>query len=224
MQACFNLKLRGVCAAALALASALASADPVVADVNGAAAPGAFVFGLDNAGWKWTATDSFVLTGLGSIFYAGATNALSPSQATLLIASNTPAVGGTTLFSGLLDGAGHASFADIAITAGTSYFIGYSGLLGPANSNTAVGLNIANFVPNQAPGTVNLNGWYHGAGFADFTPQFVGSQLQVFSAPILRFEGHAAVTPAVPEPQTWALMLLGLAGFAVLARRRARRA
>ena len=223
MPAHLHPPLRGVCAAVLALASGFASADPVIADVNGAAAPAAFVYGIDTAGWMWTANQSFVLTGLGSSFYGGASNALSPSQATLLIASNTPAAGGTTLFSGLLDGAGHASFADIAVTAGTTYFIGYSGLLGPANSNTAVGLDIASFVPNQAPGTVNLNGWYHGVGFADFTPQFVGSQVQVFSAPILRFEGHVAVAPAVPEPQTYALMLLGLAGLGAVGLRRSRR-
>ena len=206
-----NQMLGALCAAVLTLTATGASADPVFADVNGSAAPGALIFGTDTAGWKWTATTSFLLTGLGSTFFGGASNVLSPSHATLLIATDSPASGGTPLFSGLLDSAGHASFADIAIAAGTSYFVGYSGLLGPAQSNTAVGLNIVNFIPSQAPATINLAGWYHGTNFADFTPQIVQGQLQVFSAPILRFEGHVVTVPAVPEPQTYALMLAGLA-------------
>lgn len=195
-------------AVALVVSTPLASADPVITDVNGAATPAGFIFGIDTAGWKWTAPQSFLLDGLGSTFFGGANNVLPPSHATLLIATDTPANGGMTLFTGSLDGAGHASFADIAITAGTTYFIGYSALLGPVGSNTAVGLNIVNFVPQQPPGTVNLNGWYTGANFQTFTPQIVNGQLQVFSAPILRFEGHLA--PAVPEPGTYALMALGL--------------
>ena len=208
-----------LCAAPLALAAPLASADPVIADVNGTATPGSFVFGTDTAGWKWKATQSFVLTGLGSTFYSGASNVLSPSQATLLIATDWPAsVGSTTLFSGLLDASGHASFADIGIAAGTTYFIGYSGLLGAAG--TAVGVNIANWVPSQAAGTQNLDGWYHGTDFADYTPQMEGGALQDFSAPILRFEGHVVTTPPVPEPQTYALLLAGLAVVGAASRRR----
>ena len=221
MQTRSTLLLGAVCAVVLTFTAPHAAADPVIADVNGSATPSDFIFGTDNAGWKWAATESFTLTGLGSTFHSCCEfNVLSPSQATLLIATDSPAMGGTTLFSGRLDSAGHASFADIAISAGTTYFIGYSGLTGPPHSNTGVGLNIANFIPKQAQGTVNLDGWYHGLSFADFSPQIDNGVLNVFSAPILRFEGHVLAPPPVPEPQTYALMLAGLALMGTALRKR----
>ena len=211
------MKKQQICLAVLSLFATLATASGVVSNVNGAATPGDFVFGGPQFGWKWTAPVSFVWDGLGSSFHSCCQfNVLSPSQATLLIATNTPALGGTTLFSGLLDNAGHASFAGINVTAGTTYFIGYSGLQG--GGNFAVGVNIANWVPAQAPGTVNLSGFYDGANFANFVPQSVvgGVQQNPFAAPILRFEG---TLPAVPEPHAAALLLLGLATVCARARR-----
>jgi PEP-CTERM motif len=226
MQLRFTSPRRAACAAALALASSWAAADPIIDNVNGSATPQDFIFGTNSAGWLWTATESFDLTGLDSSFYGGASNALSPSQATLLIATAAPIDGGTTLFSGAVDGSGHSSFAGIAVTAGTTYFIGYSGLLGPANGNTAVGLDIATFYPTQTPGTEFLNGWYGGTDFETFMPQPVGEQPLAFSAPILDFEGHVVTTPppiigAVPEPQTYALMLAGFAAIGIAVRKRA---
>ena len=201
--------VKAAISAALGLSLPWAMASGVVSDVNGAATPGDFVFGGPQFGWKWTAPMSFTWDGLGSSFHSCCQfNVLSPSQATLLIATDTPANGGAALFSGQLNNAGHASFAGINVTAGTSYFIGLSGLQG--GGNFAVGVNIANWVPAQAPGTVNLSGFYHGNNFDTFVPQSVinGLQQNPFAAPILRFEGTLAV---VPEPSASALLLAGLA-------------
>ena len=207
-------------AAALCLGTTLVQASGTVVQINDGATPGDFVFGVSSIGWMWTAPTSFTWDGLGSTFKTCCQfNVLAPSQATLLIATDTPANGGTTLFSGAVDGAGHASFAGIAVTAGTSYFIGYGNLTG--NAPYAVGVNIVNWVPDQPQGTVNLGGWYTGNGFATFVPASVvgGVQQQPFSAPILRFEG---VPVAVPEPAAGLLMAAGVA--LLLAQRRSRTA
>lgn len=205
---------------AVTLNPSAARASPVLSDVNGAGTPGDFVFGPSTIGWSWTAPLSFTWDGLGSTFKSCCQfNILSPSQVTLTIATDTPANGGVMLFSGLLDATGHASFAGISVQAGNSYFIGLSGLTG--SSPFAVGVNIVNWVPEQPVGTVNLSGWYTGSNFETFIPQSVvgGVQQQPFSAPILRFEGVAAV----PEPAAWALLVLGL-GVVRAARGRGARA
>ena len=198
--------VRVLCASAV-LAAGPALASSVITNVNGSGTPGDFVFGPSNIGWSWTAPLSFSWDGLGSTFKTCCEfNVLPPNQVVLTIATDTPANGGTTLYSGSLDGAGHASLAPINVTAGQSYFIGLSNLTG--NSPYAVGINIVNWVPAQPTGTVNLSGWYTGANFATFFPESLvgGVEQQPFSAPILRFEGVAAV----PEPATWLLMALGL--------------
>ncbi len=206
----FRPLARCLWAATIGLGATLAAASPVITNVNGAATPGDFVFGPSTIGWQWTAPLSFAWDGLGSTFKTCCQfNILPPSQVTLLIATDTPANGGTTLFSGQLDGSGRATFPAINVTAGTSYFIGMSNLTG--SSPFAVGVNIVNWVPAQPAGTVNLSGWYTGPSFETFIPQSEvnGVQQQPFSAPILRFEG---VANPVPEPAAWMFLLAGLAG------------
>lgn len=211
---------RGLAAFALglALAGAATAASPVVTNVNGSATPGNFVFGPSTIGWQWTAPLSFSWDGLASTFKTCCEfNVLSPSQVTLLIATDSPANGGTTLFTGQLDANGRTSFPTIPVSAGSSYFIGMSNLTG--GGPFAVGVNIVNWVPAQPAGTVNLSGWYTGANFETFVPQSVvnGVQQQPFSAPILRFEGF---TTPIPEPSAAALLLAGLAVLGAAAGRR----
>ncbi len=173
-----------VLGAAMGLGTTLAGASGTVVQINDGATPGNCVFGVAAIGWMWTAPTSFVWDGLGSIFKTCCQfNVLSPSQATLLIATNTPANGGTTPYAGAVDGVANSIFAGIAVTAGNSYLIGYSNLT--SNPPFAMGVNIVNCVPDQPLGTVNLSGWYTANNFASFIPASVvgGVQQQPLPSP-----------------------------------------
>ena len=73
----------------------------------------------------------------------------------------------------------------------------------------------SNTAYSGAPSTVAWNFFVGGSGFAGF-----GSNTTPFSAVAVR----ATVTAPIPEPETYALMLVGLAVVGAAAKRKARRA
>jgi hypothetical protein len=164
---------------------------------------------------------SYNLTGISTYFEPVGDPAPVTRTVTVVLEST---VGGAPIATGTVSvgssgGAQGVSFSPVTLTAGTTYFVGFENVLG-------LGLNIVDWfqgvngpVNEQPPGTVNLDGWWQGTpagnNFTIFIPQMVDNQLQVFSAPILNFSG-TPITPGVPEPSTWAMMLAGFAGLGLL--------
>jgi hypothetical protein len=183
-------KPSGMIAFTLACVSARVFASPIIDNVNGSASPPFLCFTPNTAGWVYTPNVNFNLDGVYSTFdNVGSPTTQGPvatRTVTLSVFDKNPsgALLARTTFTA--DGAGGnlgGNFPPILLLAGHDYFIGYDNIYN-------IGLNIANWMPNQAPGTVNLNGWYYGTNWATYIPRYdVNGVLQVFSAPILRFEG-----------------------------------
>jgi hypothetical protein len=201
-----------------------AASATIIDNINGGASPAFFFFGgaIDNIGWDYTPSFSYNLTGISTFFEPIAVPAPTTRTVTVVLKSTA---GGAPIASGdvtvgAAGGAQGVSFSPVTLTAGTEYFVGFENVLG-------LGLNIVNFILTQPDGTVNLDGWWQGTppgnNFTIFTPQMVMGQLQVFSAPILNFSGTPIPTP-VPEPSTWAMMVLGFAGLGFLGYRQTAKA
>ena len=174
---------------AAAMANATSHASPVVDNVNGDGAPPFLSFAPNNIAWVYSPGMNILLDGLFSTFR----NVGSPTQqGPVLPRTVTLSVYDKDIRGSLLarttftaDGSGGnlgGRFDPVLLVAGRKYFIAYENVFN-------IGLNIPNWVPSQAPGTVNLDGWYTGENFSTYYPKFIGAELQVFSAPILRFEG-----------------------------------
>lgn len=184
-----TLSLFGAIAVTLAYASGSAFASPIIDNINGSGSPPFLAYAPNNAGWVYTPTFSYNLDGIYSTF----DNVGSPTQqgpvatrtVTLSVYDKKPsgALLARTTFTA--DGAGGnlgGTFPPVLLLAGHDYFIAYDNIYN-------IGLNITNWMPNQAAGTVNLEGWYTGTNWETYYPKFINGVLQVFSAPILRFEG-----------------------------------
>jgi hypothetical protein len=173
---------------------------PVIDNINGNATTPFLSFATNTAGWVYTPTFSYNIDGIFSTF----DNVGSPTQqgpvasrvVTLSVFDKNPSGSllATTTF--VADGSGGnlgGNFPPVLLLAGHDYFIAYDNIYN-------LGLNIANWMPNQAAGTVNLNGWYTGTDWSTYYPQYIKGVLQVFSAPILRFEGSpVSSTPPLPS-------------------------
>ncbi len=206
----------------------------IIDNINGSFLPPFLVFGtpVDNVGWDYTPSFSYNLTGI-STFFEPVDNPAPVTRTVTVVLEST--AGGTPIASGTVSvgasgGVQGVSFSPVTLTAGTEYFVGFENVLG-------LGLNIVDWfqgvngpVGEQPPGTVNLDGWWQGTpagnNFTIFTPQMVDEKLQVFSAPILNFSGTSITPPPtpVPEPSTWALMVLGFAGLGFLGYRQTAKA
>jgi hypothetical protein len=199
------MKLSRIFAFTLVYASGNILASPVIDNINGSASPPFLAFANNTAGWVYTPKFSYTLDGIFSTF----DNVGSPTQqgpvatrtVTLSVFDKSPTGALLAQTSFTADGSGGnlgGNFPPILLLAGHDYFIGYDNIYN-------IGLNIPNWIPNQAPGTVNLNGWYYGTNWATYVPQTVNGQLQVFSAPILRFNGvSVTVLPATDCLLNWA--------------------
>ncbi|WP_294536985.1 PEPxxWA-CTERM sorting domain-containing protein [uncultured Rhodoblastus sp.] len=220
--------------AALVAGSEAASA-AVIDNINGNFLPPFNVFGppIENIGWTYTPSFSYNLDGVFSYFKA-VPNATAGARTVTVVIENTP--GGSPIASGTFTvgnggGAQGATFSPITLTAGQTYFVGFENVGDGTGSNTSGGLGInivdwysgVNGQPlNQQPaGTVNLNGWYYGTASGNDFSNFVSQT--PFAAPILNFYGTPISTGAVPEPSTWAMMLLGFAGLGLAGYRRQRK-
>jgi hypothetical protein len=212
----------GVCAGCAAASAT------IIDNINGSASPPFAFFGapVDNIGWDYTPSFSYNLTGISTFFEPIGDPAPVTRTVTFVLESTA---GGTPIATGTVSvgssgGTQGVSFSPVTLTAGTSYFVGFENVLG-------LGLNIVSFFPpGQPAGTVNLDGWWQGTpagnNFTIFIPQMVMGELQVFSAPILNFSGTPITPPPtpVPEPSTWAMMVLGFAGLGFLGYRKTAKA
>lgn len=179
-------------AVAALLAFAVSAQSPVVDNVNGSGTPPYLGYIPNNAGWVYQPAFSYVLDGIWSTFrnVDGVTvqGPVAPRTVTLSVyegSASGPLLARTSFAADGFGGNYGGSFTPVLLLAGRKYFIAYDNIYN-------LGLNITNWMPNQAPGTVNLDGWYFGPGFSTYIPRVVDGVLQVFSAPILRFTGARA--------------------------------
>ncbi len=132
-----------------------AMASPVIDNINGSASTPFLTYGTNAAGWVYTPNFSYALDGIYSTFEnVGSPTQLGPvatRTVTLSVFDSTPSGALLAQTSFIADGSG-GNFAPVLLLAGHNYFIGYDNVYN-------IGLNIPNWIPNQALGTTNLNGW-----------------------------------------------------------------
>jgi hypothetical protein len=225
---------QGALLAAAACLCAPAAEAATFDSINGAASP-PFVYygGPVNIGWMYTPTESYNLDGI-STYFEPVPNGTGAHTITAQIWSDLPNNGGTLLGQGQFSansgsgGFGGVSFAPTVLAAGTSYFVDFLNTAG-------MGVNLGSWAldgnGNPAPSngaTTNLGSWYldNGNGSAFSLVSDGGSYYTTatgnvsFAEPILYFSG-TAISPPVPEPGTFAMLLLGLGAVGV-ARQRGR--
>ena len=185
----FFTRMLSSLALTLALNTSNVTASTTIDNINGSATPPFLAWGGNYAGWVYTPNFSYNLDGIYSTFEnVGSTTQQGPVErrtVTLSVFDKKPS--GTLLAKTtfVADGAGGnlgGNFPPILLLANHDYFIAYENIYN-------IGLNIPNWIPNQAIGTVNLNGWYTETNWQKYYPKLIDGVLQVFSAPILRFEG-----------------------------------
>ncbi len=144
-----------------------------------------------NIGWLYNPTFSYTLTGLATRFRTADGRAVgaavysgSPGSLTLLGNGSLTA---STAFSQALFG------GPVSITSGTQYFFAFSNVAG-------LGSNVT-----DDAGATSLGLTYFDFGDATFS-----QQSNVNPRPMVQFLG---VNSAVPEPGTWAMLMLGLFGI-----------
>ena len=181
--------IRAATATLVAVAASAAIASPVVDSINGDGAPPFLAFAPNNIGWVYVPQISITLDGLFSTFRNVGTptqnGPVLPRTVTLSVYEKdaSGALLARTTFTA--DGSGGnlgGRFSPVLLVAGRKYFVAYDNVYN-------IGLNIPNWTPAQAAGTVNLEGWYTGTNFSTYYAKVIEGVLQVFSAPILRFEG-----------------------------------
>ncbi len=200
----------------------------------GAAPPFVYYGGPLSIGWLYTAQSSYNLTGI-STYFEPVPNGSGAHTITEQIWSGVPdAVGSVLLNSATFSahsatgGSVGATFATSSlITAGTTYFVNFLNTQG-------MGVNLGQWTGDgtdsgstpSAGATTNLGGWYLSNDNANWELVSGGAYYTTatgnvsFSEPILIFEGTPIA--AVPEPSTWAMMILGFAGMGFMTYRRRR--
>lgn len=221
--------------ALIAGASLPAAASTMDAINPNAAPPFVFYGGPQSIGWEYTAQATYNLTGISTLFRSVPNGFGDPHEITVQIWSGVAGAPGSTLlnsgtfsansFTGGLQGATFLN--STLISAGTTYFVDFLNTAG-------MGVNLGTWQdtgsgPAPSGGaTTNLGGWYLSNDNTSWSlvpdgPSYyttTGDNVS-FAEPILFFDG-TAVTQAVPEPATWAMMFLGFAGVGFMTYRRSR--
>lgn len=230
-----RLKLStALAASACALLSAAAASAAQMDAINPAATPPFVLYaGPDDIGWSYTANATYNLTGINTLFEA-VPNGTGQRTITEEIWSGDPTDAGRSLLGQATFSADSASggllggtFASpVAIDSGTTYFVDFLDTVG-------MGVNLGQWAQGpsgpapSAGATTNLGSWWSGDGTSWTQVSDGGSYYAVstgnvsFAEPILFFEGDPVNTGGVPEPSTWAMMLVGFAGLGLAIRRRA---
>ena len=208
------MKALFLAAAALAMASSAASASVLVVDFEASnVTPGQYSYASDTAGYSQPSGSSVSLSG---VTFSGTSGVQNNAPAWGFPAAPGPGTNAAFLQSYSSSNLGVITIDTGTLVAGQSYTVAFDSVARPGTG--------------ADPFTVSYNGLSRtidpGLSWASSTWSFmaVAGQNLVFSA--TRIDGdHAsgldniAIT-AIPEPSTWALMILGFAGVGFLGYRR----
>jgi PEP-CTERM motif len=231
-----KLLIKGSVVFALVTGASLPAAAATMDAINPSASPPFVYFaGPQSIGWAYTAQSSYNLTGISTYFEPVPNGFGDPHTITEQIWSSVPGSPGSTLLNSATFNANSGSGGSVGatflnsslITAGTSYFVDFL-------NSAGMGVNLGQWTGDgtdagstpSAGATTNVGGWYasndNGAtwaltsGGAYYT---VSTGNVSFSEPILIFDG-TPIASAVPEPSTWAMMILGFVGIGTMTYRR----
>lgn len=195
-----------ILAAAAASVIAFTPAQAVVIDsINVDKNPAGTTWGANNVGWYYTPTLSYSLEGIATKFLSGdgrlvTASIYSGTVGSLSLLGSGDLVALSNVFSAA------ALTSPVALSAGTQYFFTFSNV-------STLGVNVT-----SDAGATNLPG---GLLFDFGAPPgtFVNGPETGFTAqPIVQFLGVG--TGAVPEPSTWAMLILGFGAVGASLRRR----
>ncbi len=225
IQAMREVLLSGVVSfCAVACLSVSARADVLETGINlGDTANSAYYNGAVDEGWLYTPAASYSLAGISTEFSIPFNTTIEDRTVTVVVyENNTPANGGSllgsfTFNSSVADGTlGGGTFSTpLSLVAGTQYFIGFENV-GPLSGTP----NVDDLGVNSTgdAGATFLSNWYTDGGGDTFANEDTAHD--VFGQPILAFY---AVPETVPEPSTWAMMVIGFVGVGSFAYQRGRR-
>jgi hypothetical protein len=194
--------------AASALLCGVFTAAPATAQVAGVTVSNPNVFtdgdGPWTLGFSFTATQNLTVTALGAFDYLG--NGFIDAHQVGIWDSNGTLLASTSLSSlnPLLNGFRYADIAGLSLASGNSYTIGASNF----GVNDAYAYNST--ITPSAGITYDSARYLHGAALIN--PITTGTSGGYFGANFL-------ISSAVPEPGTWAMMLIGFGGMGVALRR-----
>ena len=200
-----NKMRRMLCVAGGLLLASQSVFASVVDGINEFSAPFSSDWGVPEVGWFYTPTFDYQLDGIETKFRTSLGRVIDLE----LYQNFVPGVGGTLMRTGSFVPVGEqftgATFANLQMVGGESYFVGFK-------NTFELGVNYTTDVS-----ATNLGDVYYSFNPGD---DFGNAQSGVFAQPILRFLGQSG---SVAEPATLLLLGLGVAALALVRTRRLRR-